>query len=175
METRCQIVLGQIPQMGNRRSPLVHHPPWYVSTCHWGGVEGGREVHSMRPPAEPSKAGPRGRWTSHKTCRIPDLPQRDQRPLPWCILAEKVTQSTTLWAPVERKRQSGTSCPLWGTTCIGGAAPPHPKRMHERLLQNPSLGPGGGKTHMMRPSEKPERLTSRHWRLPTCWNVTPRG
>ena len=43
-ETWCQIVLRQIPQMGDRRSPLVHHPPWYVSTCCQAGAEGGGEV-----------------------------------------------------------------------------------------------------------------------------------
>ena len=29
----------------------------------------------MRPPAGPTKAGPRGRCTHHKTCRILDLPK----------------------------------------------------------------------------------------------------
>ena len=56
----------------------------------------------MRPLAEPSKTGPRGRHSHHKTCRVPDLPQRDQRPLPQCILSEKVAWSTALWAQVER-------------------------------------------------------------------------
>ena len=52
----------------------------------------------MRPLAEPAKAGPRGGCTCHNTCREPDLPPRDQRPLPQCIFAEKVAQSTALWA-----------------------------------------------------------------------------
>ena len=58
--------------------------------------------------------------------------------------------------PSKEKRQSGISCPLWGTICIGRATPPHPKRTHKVLLQNPGLGPEGGKTHMMRPLERTE-------------------
>ena len=42
------------------------------------------------------------RYTHHKTHRVPDLPQRDQRPLPQCISAKKVIWSTALQAPVER-------------------------------------------------------------------------
>ena len=61
----------------------------------------------MRLAAEPAKAGPRGGCTCHKTCRVPDLPQRDQRPLPWCILTEKVTWSTVFWAPAERAGNLG--------------------------------------------------------------------
>ena len=77
--------------MGDRRSPSVHPPPQYVSDCCQAEAEGGREVHSMRPPAEPTKARPRARHTHHKTCTVPDFPQRDQRPLPQHILAEKIT------------------------------------------------------------------------------------
>ena len=86
--------------------------------------------------------------------------------------------------PDGERRQSETSCPLWGAICIGGATPMPPRKTHKGLLwllpfwpvnRSYGLGLGGGKTHTMRPSKRPERLTSEHWRLPTCWNVTLRG
>ena len=89
-----------------------------------------------------------------------------------------------LVGPNGERRQSKTSCPLWGVGCIGEVTPPPPRKMHEGRLWplpfwpanwNPSLGLGGGKTHTMRSSKRPERLTNEHWRLPTCWNMTLRG
>ena len=61
----------------------------------------------MRLPAEPTKAKPKGGHTCHKTCRVPDFPQRDQRPLPQHILAEKITWSTALWALVKKRGNLG--------------------------------------------------------------------
>ena len=34
---------------------------------------------------------------------------------------------------------------------------------------NPTPGPKGEATHIMKPSGRPGRLTGGHWRLPTCW------
>ena len=165
METGCQIVLRWIPQMGDRRPSSVCHPPQYVSAHHQTGAEGGREVHLMRLLAKPTKARPRGRHTHHKTCGVPDFPQRDQRPLPQHILAEKIAQSTTLW----RKEAIWDILSSMRNQLHRQGYPTNPRRMHQRLLQNPGLGPGGGKTHMMRLSWRPGRPTSRHSRLPMCW------
>ena len=49
----------------------------------------------------------RGRHTCHKTCRVPDLPQRDLRPLLPCISAKKVAWSTALQAMAERGSNLG--------------------------------------------------------------------
>ena len=68
--------------MGDRGATPVHHPPPYVPTRCQERVEGGKQVHLPRLLAEPAKARPRGRHTCHNTCRVVDLPQRDQRPLP---------------------------------------------------------------------------------------------
>ena len=120
--------------MGDRGASSIHHPPWYVPACHQARAEGGGEVHLVRLLAEPAKAGPRGRCTRHTTCRVPDLPQRHQRPLPQCIFAKKVAQLTTLQAPVE-----------------GGGYPGHPVLPEEPLAQarqycharGPTRGCGG--------------------------------
>ena len=53
--------------MGDRGASSIHHPPQYVPACHWARAEGGREVHLLRPLAEPAKAGPRGKCTYHTT------------------------------------------------------------------------------------------------------------
>ena len=165
--------------MGDRGGSSTHHPPQYVPAHHQARAEGGGEVHLLRPLAEPAKARPRGRHTQHTTCRVPDLPQRDQRPLLWCIFPKMITWPTALQALVE-----------------GGGYPGHPVLPEEPLAQvrghhhagggpmrgccsypywsangSPDLGPWGGKTSMMRPSGRPERLSSMHWRPPTCWTI----
>ena len=65
----------------------------------------------------------------------------------------------------------------WGFTTMleedqQGAATATP---YQSASGSPDLGPGRGKTCTMRPSKRPERLTSGHWRLPTCWNIILRG
>ena len=161
--------------MGCRGASLTHHPPQYVPVHHQGGAEGSREVHLPRTVAEPAKARPQGQCTCHATCRVPE---RDQGPLLWSIFTKKVTQLTALQALMQ-----------------GGGYPGHPALPEELLAQaggtamleedqwvlsqlppslstnwNPNLGSRGEKTHMMRPSERPERLTSGYWRPPTWWN-----
>ena len=79
MATQHRIVSRQITQVGDRGASSIHHPPWYVPACCQARAEGGREVHLLRPLAEPAKAGPRGRCipaiklvgyqTSHKEIR----------------------------------------------------------------------------------------------------------
>ena len=96
-----------------------------------------------------------GYWTSHKEIRdlyhSVYLLRRSSSPPP----------CGTQW----RERQSKTSCPLWGAVCIGRDTLPPPRKMHEGLLWllpiqyvhgNPGLGLGGGKTHMIQPSESTE-------------------
>ena len=104
--------------MGDRGASLIHHPPQYVPACCQARVEGGREVYLLRPLAEPAKARPRGRHTCHTTCRVLDLPQRDQTPLPQHIFAKNVTQPTALQALAE-----------------GGGYPGHPVLPKEPLTQ----------------------------------------
>ena len=60
----------------------------------------------------------------------------------------------------------------WGGTAMleedqWGAAVATSQPIHQLELQSRSQGET---VHMMRPSERPERLTHGHWRLPTCWN-----
>ena len=95
--------------MGDRRSPLVHYPPWDVSACHWAGAEGGREVYLMRLLVQPTKAWPRGGPTHHETCGILNFPQGNQGPLPQCLPVEKVAWSTASQAPARRPKPRGPS------------------------------------------------------------------
>ena len=118
--------------MGYRRASLTHHPPQYVPACHWAGAEGSTEVHLLGLAAEPAKARPWGRCTCHATCRVPDLSERDQGPLPGSIFTKKVTWSTALQASME-----------------GGGYQGHPVLPEEPLVQvwghhHSGGGPMGG-------------------------------
>ena len=104
--------------MGYRRASLTHHPPQYVPACHQAGAEGSREIHLPGLVAEPAKAGPQDRCTHHATCRVLDLSERYQGPLPGSIFTKKVTWLTTLQALME-----------------GGGYPGHPVLPEEPLAQ----------------------------------------
>ena len=145
--------------MGDRSSPSVHYPPWDDSACHWVGVKGGREVYPMRLPLQPTKAWPRGGPTHHETCGIPDFQQRDQGPLSQHLPVEKVTWSTALWATSEERSNLGHPVLSKGTVCIDGSTPLQLKKTHEGLSLGLGLGPGGGKTHIRKPSERTGQLT----------------
>ena len=80
------------------------------------------------------------------------------------------------------RRLSRISCPLCGAAYTGEGAPPCWKRTNKGLLQlppgwsanwSPNLGPGGGKTCTMRPSE--EAREAHQWALEDAcmleWNI----
>ena len=54
--------------------------------------------------------------------------------------------------------------PFWRRTNGGLLQPPH----GQYAIQNPDPGPRGETTPTIKPSERPERLTSGHWRPPIC-------
>ena len=170
MEAQCWIVLGWIPHMGDRRSPLVHHPPWYVSACCWAGQ---KEVerfiwwgHQQSLPRPDPEAGiPTiklvGYQTSHKEIR--DLYHGIYllRRSPGLLPCGPWWREKAIWDILSSLSNHLHRCGYTATPKedLWGAAAESQSRPRRR------------KTYMMRP----ERLTSGHWRLPTCWNVTLRG
>ena len=79
-----------------------------------------------------------GQHTHHTTCRVPDLSEGDQGPLPWSIFTKKVTWPTALWVPMEGRGHPRHpvlpeellakvgALPCWRRTNGGLLQPPQP-------------------------------------------------
>ena len=129
---------GKGCQWGRQKSSLTtelfldEYPRWEIEGPYWSIILHDMFLHAAKEgQKEAERFICQGHWQSlprlDPEADIPaitlsgvlDLPQRDQRPLPWCISAKKVTQVCLPCGPQARgKMQSRTSCPPWGATCI---------------------------------------------------------
>ena len=135
--------------------------------CHWGWWQ---TLPRPDPKADIPTIQLVGYWTSQKEIR--DLYHE-------VYLLRRLPSPTALWAPTEGRghprhpvlpeeplAEAGDTAQCWRrTNRVLPWPPPGPF-----AKQNPNPGPRGEMTHTMRPSKRPERLTSRCWRLPACWN-----
>ena len=154
---------------------LPHHPAQHVLTCLWGRTERGREVHPLKPMANPTPAGSQDNHTHHATGGLLDLSEGNLGPVPWGIPTKEAAQLLPCRPQLRRRSYPGhlvltdelfaevgvPSCQK--RTNVGWP----PSAIGQSTTQKPSPGPTREEAHMTRPYGRPGEPTSRHWKLPT--------